>query len=82
MQGVKNSLVGDALKFMAQNLGERDRMDLVRFGSSGGAAPLVGMTTKAWNGWQNVLASNRPVGQKSHRADVVEGTNVNIDLLI
>ncbi|KAM3082076.1 hypothetical protein ACMFMG_004528 [Clarireedia jacksonii] len=82
MQGVKISLVRDALKFMVSNLGERDRMGLVTFGSSGGAAPLVGMTTKTWNGWQGVLASIRPVGQKSHRADVVEGANVAMDLLM
>lgn len=82
MQGVKISLVRDALKFMVQNLGERDRMGLVTFGSSNGAAPLVGMTTKTWNGWTGVLASIRPVGQKSHRADVVEGANVTMDLLM
>jgi Mg-chelatase subunit ChlD len=82
MQGVKISLVRDALKFMVQNLGERDRMGLVTFGSSGGAAPLVGMTTKTWSGWSGILASIRPVGQKSHRADVVEGANVAMDLLM
>lgn len=82
MQGVKISLVRDALKFMVQNLGERDRMGLVTFGSSNGAAPLVGMTTKTWNGWSGVLSSIRPVGQKSHRADVVEGANVAMDLLM
>jgi len=82
MQGVKISLVRDALKFMVQNLGDRDRMGLVTFGSSGGAAPLVGMTTKTWNGWSNILASVRPVGQKSHRADVVEGANIAMDLLM
>ena len=82
MQGVKISLVRDALKFMVQNLGERDRMGLVTFGSSGGAAPLVGMTSKAWNGWSNILASIRPVGQKSHRADVVDGANIAMDLLM
>jgi len=82
MQGVKISLVRDALKFMVQNLGERDRMGLVTFGSSSGAAPLVGMTTKTWNGWSGILASIRPVGQKSHRADVVDGANVAMDLLM
>lgn len=82
MQGVKISLVRDALKFMVQNLGERDRMGLVTFGSSSGAAPLVGMTTKTWNGWPGILASIRPVGQKSHRADVVDGANVAMDLLM
>ncbi|KAG9246700.1 Pleckstrin homology domain-containing protein, partial [Calycina marina] len=82
MQGVKISLVRDALKFMVQNLGERDRMGLVTFGSNSGAAPLVGMTSKTWNGWQEIMASIRPVGQKSHRADVVDGANVAMDLLM
>ncbi|PBP26946.1 von Willebrand factor type A domain-containing protein [Diplocarpon rosae] len=83
MQGVKISLVRDALKFMVQNLGDRDRMGLVTFGSSGGAAPLVGMTSKSWNGWPSILASIRPVGPKSHRADdVVDGANTAMDLLM
>ncbi|KAK9799040.1 hypothetical protein AB5N19_04877 [Seiridium cardinale] len=82
MQGVKINLVRDALKFMVGNLGERDRMGLVTFGSGGGGVPIVGMTTKAWHGWNNVLASIKPVGQKSHRADVVEGANVAMDLLM
>ncbi len=82
MQGVKINLVRDALRFMVQSLGERDRMGLVTFGSSGGGVPIVGMTTKAWPGWSNVLGSIKPVGQKSHRADVVEGANVAMDLLM
>lgn len=82
MQGVKINLVRDALKFMVNNLGERDRMGLVTFGSGGGGVPIVGMTTKAWPGWSNILTSIRPVGQKSHRADVVEGANVAMDLLM
>lgn len=82
MQGVKINLVRDALRFMVQSLGERDRMGLVTFGSSGGGVPIVGMTTKAWPGWGNVLGSIKPVGQKSHRADVVEGANVAMDLLM
>ncbi|KAJ9137255.1 Protein STE5 [Pleurostoma richardsiae] len=82
MQGVKINLVRDALRFMVHNLGERDRMGLVTFGSGGGGVPVVGMTTKSWHGWSNVLASLKPVGQKSHRADVVEGANVAMDLLM
>jgi len=57
-------------------------MGLVTFGSSGGGVPLVGMTTKSWNGWNKILNSIRPVGQKSLRADVVEGANVAMDLLM
>jgi len=82
MQGVKITLVRDALNYMVQNLGERDRMGLVTFGSSGGGVPLVGMMTKTWSGWQNILSQIKPVGQKLHRADVVEGANVAMDLLM
>ena len=82
MQGLKITLLRDALRFLVQNLGERDRMGLVTFGSSGGGVPLVGMTTKTWTGWTKVLNSIRPVGPKSLRADVVEGANVAMDLLM
>ncbi|KAL9115033.1 MAG: hypothetical protein Q9187_007379, partial [Circinaria calcarea] len=82
MQGLKITLLRDALKFLVQNLGERDRMGLVTFGSSGGGVPLVGMTTKTWSGWGKILNSIRPVGLKSLRADVVEGANVAMDLLM
>lgn len=82
MQGLKISLLRDTLRFLVQNLGERDRMGLVTFGSSGGGIPLVSMTTKAWAGWNRIFASIRPVGQKSLRADVVEGANVAMDLLM
>ncbi|CAK7265501.1 hypothetical protein SEPCBS57363_001615 [Sporothrix epigloea] len=82
MQGVKINLVRDALRFMVHTLGERDRMGLVTFGSGGGGVPVVGMTTKSWPGWSGVLSSIKPVGQKSHRADVVEGANVAMDLLM
>jgi hypothetical protein len=82
MQGLKITLLKDTLRFLVHNLGERDRMGLVTFGSSGGGVPLVGMTTKTWSGWNKVLNSIRPVGQKSLRADVVEGANVAMDLLM
>ncbi|KAF2191510.1 hypothetical protein K469DRAFT_556977 [Zopfia rhizophila CBS 207.26] len=82
MQGLKINLLRDTLKFLVANLGERDRMGLVTFGSSGGGVPIVGMASKAWNGWPKVLDSIRPVGQKSLRADVVEGANVAMDLLM
>lgn len=82
MQGLKIQLLKDTLRFLVNNLGERDRMGLVTFGSSQGGVPLVGMTTKKWAGWNKVLSSIRPVGQKSLRADVVEGANVAMDLLM
>ena len=82
MQGLKITLLRDTLRFLVHNLGDRDRMGLVTFGSSGGGVPVVGMTTKTWSGWNKVLNSIRPVGQKSLRADVVDGANVAMDLLM
>ncbi len=82
MQGLKITLLRDTLRFLVHNLGDRDRMGLVTFGSSGGGVPVVGMTTKTWTGWNKVLNSIRPVGQKSLRADVVDGANVAMDLLM
>lgn len=82
MQGLKINLLRDTLRFLVSNLGERDRMGLVTFGSSGGGVPIVGMTGKAWRDWSKVLDSIRPVGQKSLRADVVDGANVAMDLLM
>lgn len=82
MQGLKITLLRDTLRFLVTSLGQKDRMGLVTFGSSGGGVPLVGMTGKSWHGWSKVLESIRPVGQKSLRADVVEGANVAMDLLM
>lgn len=82
MQGLKINLLRDTLRFLVNNLGERDRMGLVTFGSSGGGVPIVGMTSKAWRDWPKVLDAIRPVGQKSLRADVVDGANVAMDLLM
>ncbi|KAI7083999.1 hypothetical protein KC352_g41049, partial [Hortaea werneckii] len=82
MQGLKMNLLRDALRFMVSNLGERDRMGLVTFGSGTGSMPLVGMTNKSWSGWGKALDSIRPTAQKSMRADVVEGANVAMDLLM
>ena len=82
MQGLKINLLRDVLRFMIASLGDRDRLGLVTFGSGGGGVPLVGMTNKNWNGWPKILDSVRPIGQKSMRADVVEGANVAVDVLM
>ncbi|KAA8907329.1 Pleckstrin homology domain-containing protein [Sphaerosporella brunnea] len=82
MQGLKINLLRDCLRFVVHSLGDKDRLGLVTFGSSGGGVPLTGLTTKSWGGWQKVIGSIRPVGQKSLRADVVEGANVAMDLLM
>lgn len=82
MQGLKINVLRDALRFMVSNLGPRDRMGLVTFGLGSGPAALVGMTTKGWSGWPTAINSIRPVGVKNFRADVVDGANVAIDLLM
>ncbi|CAZ80230.1 unnamed protein product [Tuber melanosporum] len=82
MQGLKINLIRDSLKFLIHNLGERDRMGLVTFGSSSGGVALTPLSVKSWSGWAKVVNSIRPVGQKSLRTDVVDGANVAMDLLM
>lgn len=82
MQGLKINVLRDSLRFLVSTLGARDRMGLVSFGSGSGSMPLVGMTSKKWSGWSKVFDSIRPVGQKNMRADVVDGANVAMDLLM
>jgi Mg-chelatase subunit ChlD len=82
MQALKITVLKDSLRFLVSNLGERDRMGLVTFGSSPGGVPVVQMTGKNWHGWNRTLESIRPIGQKNFRADVVEGANVAMDLLM
>ncbi|EME84966.1 uncharacterized protein MYCFIDRAFT_173848 [Pseudocercospora fijiensis CIRAD86] len=82
MQGLKINLLRETLRFLLANLGERDRMGLVAFGAESGGVPLVGMTTKSWGGWGLALSSIRPIGSKNVRADVVDGANVAVDLLM
>ncbi|KAF2862381.1 hypothetical protein K470DRAFT_269030 [Piedraia hortae CBS 480.64] len=82
IHGLKITLLRDALRFIITNLSDRDRMGLVTFGCGNGGVPLVGMTSKNWLGWANVLDSLRPLGSKNKRADAVEGANVAMDLLM
>lgn len=82
MQGIKINLMRDIVRFLVTSLGDQDRMGIVTFGSSGGGMPIVGMASKAWTGWQKIYDSIRAVGTKSLRADVVEGANVAVDLLM
>lgn len=82
MHGLKMDLLRDALRFFVSSLGERDRMGLVTFGAGSGGVPVVGMTTKKWHGWSGALDSLRPAHNKTVRADVLEGANVALDLLM
>lgn len=82
MQGLKMNLLRDSLRFMIANLGERDRLGLVSFGSGGGGVPLIGLTHKSWNGWSRALESVRPIAHKNMRSDVIEGANGAMDMLM
>lgn len=82
MHSLKITLLRDLLKFMIQCLGGRDRLGLVTFGSSTESVPLVPMANKAWPGWGKVTESIRSAGQKSPRADPVDGAKVAMDLLM
>ncbi|QIX00830.1 hypothetical protein AMS68_006347 [Peltaster fructicola] len=80
--GLKNNLLLDSIRFVIANLGERDRLALVTFGSSAGGVPIVGMNTKHWHGWTATLAKIQSEVGKNQRADVVDGANVAMDLLM
>lgn len=82
MQALKVNILRDSLRFLISSLGEKDRMGLVTFGSGASSVPLVGMTSRTWRGWEQVLDKIRPVAQKNMRADVVDGANVAMDLLM
>ncbi|SMQ48566.1 unnamed protein product [Zymoseptoria tritici ST99CH_3D7] len=82
MQGLKVDLLRDALRFLISNLGERDRLGIVTFGSGGGGVSLVGLSNKSWSGWSQGLEAIRPIAHKNMRSDVVEGANGAMDMLM
>ena len=83
-QGLKISLLRDALNFLVRNLGPRDRMGLVTFDSNGGAVPVAGMSVRSWHDWNKALWSVKPVWQKAGQPspDIVDGVNVAMNLLM
>ncbi|KAJ8610972.1 hypothetical protein MRB53_038185 [Persea americana] len=80
MHGIKTTLLRDTLRFVVQNLGPRDRLGLVAFGS-GSAQALATLNSGSWRGWPGVIDSVRPNNQRSLRADLAEGAAVALDLL-
>lgn len=82
MHGLKITLLRDMLRFLVSNLGDRDRLGLVTFGSSTGAVLLAGLELKSCPEWDKVADSIRAIGVKSPRADLVEGANAAMDLLM
>jgi len=82
MHGLKITLLRDMLRFLVSSSGDSDRIGVVAFGSDTGAIPLTGLETKEWPDWEKVADSIRAIGQKSPRADLVEGTNAAMDMLM
>lgn len=82
MHGLKITLLRDMLRFLVSGLGDSDRIGVITFGSEGGAILLTGLETKEWPDWEKVADSIRAIGQKSPRADLVEGSTAAMDLLM
>nr|POF05993.1 hypothetical protein CFP56_53380 [Quercus suber] len=82
MQGLKVNALRNALRFLISNLGERDRMGLVTFGSGNDIVPFVGMTSRTWSGWTESLDSIGSTAQQRVRAGVLDGANTAIDMLV
>ena len=77
MHGLKLQIMKDALKFVAKNLGDYDRMALVVFGGSSGPEVIAGMTRKNAAVWEKAIDAleNGPRGVKT---EVIEGINLGI----
>jgi Mg-chelatase subunit ChlD len=77
MHGLKLQIMKDALKFVAKNLGDYDRMALVVFGGSSGPEVIAGMTRKNTTVWEKAIDAleNGPRGVKT---EVTEGVTLGI----
>ena len=82
MHGLKISLLRDTLRYIIQNLGPRDRLGFVTFGSAEGAQPIVSMSLKTWPGWTQLIDNIRAVGHRGTKGNLIEGANVAMDVLM
>ncbi|OLL24650.1 ABC1 family protein, mitochondrial [Neolecta irregularis DAH-3] len=83
MQGLKMSLLKDTLRFITHNMGDRDRIAIVLFGSENGAEIQTGFMRKSWAQWEKAVDKIR-AGSKNvkNASDVVDGINQALDLLM
>lgn len=82
MMGIKMDLLRSSLRFILDNLGPRDRMGLVTFGSSTGVSHIAGLTPRSWPAWPKVMESLRANSQKRSSGDLVQGANMAMDVLM
>ena len=75
MHGLKLQILKDALKFMAKNLGDYDRMALIVFGGSSGPEVIAGMTRKNIPVWEKAIDALE-TGPRGVKTDVIEGVNL------
>jgi Mg-chelatase subunit ChlD len=77
MHGLKLQILKDALKFVAKNLGDYDRMALIVFGGSSGPEVIAGMTRKSISVWENAIDALES-GPRGVKTEVVEGVNLGM----
>lgn len=75
MHGLKLQIMKDALKFIAKNLGDYDRMALIVFGGSSGPEVIAGMTRKSLSVWDKAIDALES-GPRGVKTDVIEGINL------
>jgi Mg-chelatase subunit ChlD len=80
MHGLKLQILKDALKFMAKNLGDYDRMALIVFGGSSGPEVIAGMTRKNIAVWEKAIDALE-TGPRGVKTDVIEGVNLGMSYL-
>jgi Mg-chelatase subunit ChlD len=80
MHGLKLQILKDALKFIAKNLGDYDRMALIVFGGSSGPEVIAGMTRKSLSVWDKAIDALES-GPRGVKTEVVEGVNLGLVLL-
>jgi Pleckstrin homology domain len=77
MHGLKLQILKDALKFIAKNLGDYDRMALIVFGGSSGPEVIAGMTRKNTDVWEKAIDALE-TGPRGVRTEVMEGVNLGM----
>ena len=77
MHGLKLQILKDALKFIAKNLGDYDRMALIVFGGNSGPEVIAGMTRKSIPIWEKAIDALE-TGPRGVKTEVIEGVNLGL----
>jgi Mg-chelatase subunit ChlD len=81
MHGLKLQILKDALKFVAKNLGDYDRMALIVFGGSSGPEVIAGMTRKSIPVWEKAIDALES-GPRGVKTEVIEGVNLGSSFFV